>query len=351
MSGQWPPEWEDSDTGLPDDWTDSDAGLDPEASQVTLFLAAVPSPVLPASFEARIGAAIAAEATARAAGARSASSESAGTESVAAEMAAAGADDAKATDRSSSQGVSPAATESGSATGARHRRRRTSAASRRVGATPRPAGSRPGGRRRRFRLPSPAVTGPLLIVLVIVGFAVLFTRIGGDSSTVSGSLSTGTSGQGTAAAASGAHAETRPSPRSPYYEGNVAGQSGQFVVTESGTRYQGSTLARQVREQPLFSAAGAVTPAATSSIPASAGTKGPVSASASASAPEASPPQAPLRGCVLHLTQGVTPTLVDRATYDGIPAYIIATSSRVWVVRPACTAADPQQITSVSLSG
>ena len=26
MSGQWPPDWEDSDTGLPDEWTDSDAG-------------------------------------------------------------------------------------------------------------------------------------------------------------------------------------------------------------------------------------------------------------------------------------------------------------------------------------
>ena len=75
MSGQWPPEWEDSDTGLPDEWTDSDAGLDPEASEVTLFLASVPGPVLPASFEARISAAIAAEATARANGTASAGTE------------------------------------------------------------------------------------------------------------------------------------------------------------------------------------------------------------------------------------------------------------------------------------
>src|ERR1700722_92171 len=68
MSGQWPPEWEDSDTGLPAEWTVDDAGLDPEAAEVTLFLASVPSPVLPASFEARISAVIAAEATARANG-------------------------------------------------------------------------------------------------------------------------------------------------------------------------------------------------------------------------------------------------------------------------------------------
>ena len=52
-----------------------------------------------------------------------------------------------------------------------------------------------------------------------------------------------------------------------------------------------------------------------------------------------------------HLTGGVTPSLVDRASYDGTPAYIIAVPSRVWVVRLGCTAADPQEITSVSLTG
>src|ERR1700722_12764042 len=80
MSGQWPREWEDSDTGLPDEWTVDDAGLDPEASEMTLFLASVPSPVLPASFEARISAAIAAEATARANGTAADGIESASTE-------------------------------------------------------------------------------------------------------------------------------------------------------------------------------------------------------------------------------------------------------------------------------
>ena len=42
---------------------------------------------------------------------------------------------------------------------------------------------------------------------------------------------------------------------------------------------------------------------------------------------------------------------MDRASYDGTPAYIIAVPSRVWVVRLGCTAADPQEITSVSLTG
>ncbi len=52
-----------------------------------------------------------------------------------------------------------------------------------------------------------------------------------------------------------------------------------------------------------------------------------------------------------RLTGGVTPRLVDRATYDGTPAYIIAVPSRVWVVGLGCTAANPQEITSVSLTG
>jgi hypothetical protein len=65
-----------------------------------------------------------------------------------------------------------------------------------------------------------------------------------------------------------------------------------------------------------------------------------------------SPPVPPnLKGCVSYLTKGATPSLVDRSTYGGIPAYIIAVPSRVWVVRLGCTAADPQEITSVSLTG
>src|ERR1700678_1494127 len=127
MSGQWPPEWEDSDTGLPAEWTVDDAGLDPEAAEVTLFLASVPSPVLPASFEARISAVIAAEATARANGTAADGIESTRTEPVNAGITAAETDDAETTGRSSSPEFSPAGTESGSATAAKHRRRRPSA--------------------------------------------------------------------------------------------------------------------------------------------------------------------------------------------------------------------------------
>ena len=71
MSGQWPPEWEDPDDGHPDaglpDREHPGAGYSVhDVSEVTSLLASVRNPALPASFEARINAAIAAEAAARA---------------------------------------------------------------------------------------------------------------------------------------------------------------------------------------------------------------------------------------------------------------------------------------------
>jgi hypothetical protein len=359
MSGQWPPEWEDSDTGLPDEWTIDDAGPDPEASEVTLLLASVPSPVLPASFEARISAAIAAEATARASGTASADAGwpvsagtvSAGTGPADAGMAAAETDDAKTTDRSSSPEFSPAAAESGAATAARHRRRRTAAASRGAARRSGPAGSRPGGRRRRFRLPAPAVTAPLLIVLIIAGFAIVFSQFS-SGPTSSGSVAAAGAASAAPTGTTGAQStgSGRYSDSGPQFEPSRPGKGGQnadFVVTESGTSYQGATLASQVRGQLGVLAPGGVTPAASSTV------RGPASAAASASAssPAHLAPSTQLAGCVSRLTGGVTPRLVDRASYDGTPAYVIAVSSRAWVVRLGCTAADPQEITSVSLTG
>jgi hypothetical protein len=359
MSGQWPPEWEDSDTGLPDEWTEDNDGLDPEASEVTLFLASVPSPVLPASFEARIGAAIAAEATARANGTAPAHAASAGTASAStastnavsasAGIAAAETDDAKATDRSSPPESSPDGAGSGSASAAKHRRRRTSAASRGAAAGSRPAGSRPGGRRRRFRMPNPAVSASLVIILFVVGFAVV-ASLGGPSSSSSAPES-GLSNTGAPSAAGGSSSSSFAGPSrdgsEPDYETN---RPVNFVVTESGTSYQRATLASQVREQ-----LAAVTPSAAthtaSSVPNSASPAATAESSASASSPPRTAPSARLQGCVSRVTHGVTPSLVEEGSYDGIPAYIIAVPSHAWAVRLGCTAADPEQITSVSLTG
>jgi hypothetical protein len=367
MSGQWPPEWDDSDTGLPDDWPVEDAGLDQQASEVTLFLASVPSPVLPASFEARISAAIAAEATTRANGTASAGTESIGTESADLGIAAAESDGAKITDRSSPPEFSPVAAESGSATAAKHRRRRTSGAFRSSSAASRstargsgPTGSRPGGRRRRFRLPSPAVSASLVIILFVVGFVALASQ--GGSSSSSSAPDSGLSNTGTSAPAAGAASE--PSAFAGTHDGSapqyqtrrpqVNGPNTDFAVTESGTKYQGATLASQVRVQleVLNPTAGAPTassaPTSASQTPAASAS---ASSSASASGPASTTGSARLAGCVSRVTDGVTPSLVDQASYDGIPAYIIAIPSRVWVVRLGCTAADPQEITSVSLTG
>jgi hypothetical protein len=360
MSGQWPPEWEDSDTGLPDDWTVDDAGVDPEASGVTSFLVSVPSPVLPAAFEARISAAIAAEATARANGTAPAVAGFAATEpvrtgSAGAGGADAGADDAETTDRSSSPKFPLAAAAKDSPTTARHRRRRPAAGSR-AGRKSGPAGSRPGGRRRRFRMPSPAVSASLLIVLIIAGFGVLVSQFSGGP-TYSGTTATSGTAAGSVAGPSSRHSgfASRDGASVPQYETTRPGTSGQkvnFAVTESGISYQGSTLARQVRDQVALNRTAVLPPA--SPVPNSASASAAASSSA-ADAPSASAaagaPSQRLTGCVSRVTDGLTPTLVDQASYQGTPAYIIAVPSRVWVVRLGCTAADPQEITSVSLTG
>jgi hypothetical protein len=58
-----------------------------------------------------------------------------------------------------------------------------------------------------------------------------------------------------------------------------------------------------------------------------------------------------LEGCVRQLTGGLPPSLVDKASYDGKPAYIIAVPSQAWVVGLGCTAADTDVIARVPLKG
>jgi hypothetical protein len=197
------------------------------------------------------------------------------------------------------------------------------------------------------------VTGPLLILLVIAGFAALFTQLGGSSSSSSSGLASGgTSAEGAPSSASShaasASGRNAAAPAGPQYATNLFGLS-RFAVTESGTNYQRSTLASQVRTQLVAVTPSAVTPAASASNSAFATPAASASASSTAAAGRA--PSTKLAGCVSRVTGGVTPRLVDQATYDGIPAYIIALPSHVWVVKLGCTAADPQQITSVSLTG
>jgi hypothetical protein len=62
-------------------------------------------------------------------------------------------------------------------------------------------------------------------------------------------------------------------------------------------------------------------------------------------------PSAALVDCVLHLTGGVLPRFVDRATYQGKPAYIIEAHDEVWVVGVGHTATSLALITAMRLDG
>ena len=351
MSGQWPPEWEDpddgrSDDGLPDQGH-SDAGhSDLELSGVSSFLASVHSPALPASFEARISAAIAAEAAARAG-----TEPGAAAEPVGPLTAPAGADDAKDTVRSANpKEFSPAATAGGPSTRAGRRPRRGTRASRSAARASGPGGSRPGTGRRRLRMPSmQAASWTLVCILVVAGFGFLVTRSSGSSSSSAPSAST--SSQPTSAAAGGDEPQSASgrASLSPEHSADKPAASGRtgFLVYSTGTAYESATLASQVRDQlASFGGPSPTTPANSASATAPAPS---ASASAASSSLGGAAPSPQLSGCVSAVTGGATPSLVDRASYDGIPAYIIAVPTEVWVVRRGCTAADTQLLTRMPL--
>lgn len=301
MSGHWPPEWEDPEGEFPEGAGELDTEAEARLSEVAAYLASVPAPALPDAIEARISAALAAEAAARA---------------------------------------DHAAPANGS------RKLETSRTQAHVG---RHRGS--GGPRRGFRLRPAIVAGSAAACLLLAGLGYGLSLV--PATTESGSVASGSSAASSAAASSAAGPGTaagaeRPaaaassaaasssassSAASSAAAGPNAGASSSFVVTASGTRYQQATLAEQVRAR-LTANGGQPSPAA----------------SASATSARVAPSSA-LRGCVLHLTGNELPRLVDRATYQGKPAYVIASSSHVWVVGLGCTAAKPELVASVPLAG
>ena len=68
MSGHWPPEWEDPEEEFPEGAGQLDAEAEARLSEVAAYLASVPVPAMPDAVEARISAALAAEAATRAEG-------------------------------------------------------------------------------------------------------------------------------------------------------------------------------------------------------------------------------------------------------------------------------------------
>jgi hypothetical protein len=297
MSGNWPPEWEDPGEEFPEQADQLDAAAEARLSEVAAFLASVSAPALPDAVEARISATLATEAANR-------------------------ADHAAPADGSRNLGPAPDR--------ARVRRKR--------------GGSGP---RRGFRVRPQVIGGSLVTCLLLAGVGFGLSHAGSSnssSSAASGSAAAPAEVPSAAASSSSAAASSSSAAAAPAAPGpQHAGPGSSFVVSMSGTRYQKATLAEQVRTRLPANGGtyGATVPGPGQTVPA---------ASASASS-TAVVPGAALRGCVFHLTGGVLPRLVDRATYQGEPAYIIAGPSRVWVVGLGCTAAKTELVTSVPLAG
>jgi hypothetical protein len=135
----------------------------------------------------------------------------------------------------------------------------------------------------------------------------------------------------------------------------------EFLVANSGTKYRKATLRVQVREMLAARATMPVEPVQPGlpswTVP-SHGPGAAIRASARPTTerlppqdePAAATPSQALVGCVMHLTGHVPPVLVDRASYQSEPVYVIAVPDRAWVVGVGCTAADPMIITSVQLT-
>jgi hypothetical protein len=337
MSGHWPPEWEDPEEEFPEEADQLEADAQARLSEVTAYLASVPAPVMPENVAARIGAALTAEAAARA-DATTATSHTAAATTAGSPTATATDGSATATKGSTTATKGPADAAVGDATApADDAAAHESAAgppdgSRTLG--PVPARARVGrNRRRRLRISLPKAVGSLAVCLVLagLGFGLAQGGISNSSSSSSAASSGPLEGTGSRAAPAASASST-------------LGLNHSFVVTRSGTRYEQATLAAQVHTR--LTTVGEA-PKGPVTVP------GPHSSASSAgsSSVNASPPGAALSACVLHLTGGTPPRLVDRATYGGEPAYIIAGSSRVWVVGLGCTAAKPQLIASVPLAG
>jgi hypothetical protein len=195
----------------------------------------------------------------------------------------------------------------------------------------------------------------LVSCLVLSGFGFLVTR-GSGSSASSSYAASAPSSQSASAAAGGSAPQpaagraSEEQPANANAEPSATAPAG-FLVYSTGTAYERSTLASQVRGQlgsHDFSSRGPAAPgnSASATAPAAA-----ASSAASTSGVGGSTPSPGLAGCVSKVTGGAAPSLVDRASYDGIPAYIIAVPTRVWVVRLGCTAADTQLIAAVPLEG
>jgi len=147
-----------------------------------------------------------------------------------------------------------------------------------------------GAGNRRFRLVAVRVLAPAAVLLAGLGFAL--SQIGGSPATTAASAP--------APASSSFPAEGSATSQNPHSLPRAgAEESGPLRVAVSGTNYLPGTLSRQVQAALHGS----------SQVPA---------------APPAVTQQ--LRGCVLRITGGTEPVLMQSAHYQGQPAYVIVAS-------------------------
>ena len=358
MSGHWPPDWEDSEEEFPEEADQPDAtaltsGGEALLSEVAAYLASVPAPVLPDAVEARINAALAAEAATRA------------------DHAATRADHAVPADTSRKLGPTPKR--------ARVRRRW--------------GGGRPHLDSLSRQL---LIVGSLVVCLLLAGLVVTLSHSSSSSSSYS-SLAGGPAAGANhgAASSSGVSSADEPGSSARSSAGRVAPTPSPFFASASSTSPNGPRATTAVPRKSASASAPSASASASSASAAASSASASLAPTASATAPTtptavptAAPtasvsfvvtasgtkyqaatlapqvqarlyaphrsgasPSAALLGCVSHLTGGQAPLLVDQATYQGSPAYIIAISSQAWVVGLGCTAAKPELVTSVPLAG
>ena len=187
---------------------------------------------------------------------------------------------------------------------------------------------RPGGRSGRSG-PGNRWLRPAVLASAAAACLVLFGGVYGIAHLSSGSSSSSAASSAAGTAAAGSESSPLAGAQAPgthtRLEPADSGHAAAFAVTASGTNYQSATLAQQVRAQLARPAKTAAPPAAEAA------------------------PSAQLSACVLHLTGQMRPSLVDRATYQGKPAYVIAVPNWAWVVGTGCTASNPELIASVGL--
>jgi hypothetical protein len=296
------------------------ASVSEQLAAVSSALASAPVPPLPEAVESRITAALAAEAGRTAEAATTA--ETMPAETVPAETVPA---ETMPAEGSSTEG--PATTEEPHHTAPKQLSGLSSSQRTRGNTGPRRSrgdASGPPRRARGGRRLRPAVLASGVAAACLVVFGAVFGLV---------HLSSGPS---SSSAASSSHSSpvSGPNVAAPAAEpagGHAAGsaEKATFTVTNSGTQYEPATLAAQVRTKLAAKSTGTPSPAGLRLATTS--------------------PSAQLAGCVLHLTGQVRPSLVDSATYQGKPAYVIAVPDHVWVVGPECTASDSHLIASIVL--